>query len=125
MDNYVLVVDDQPDVRRLIMEVLDTIPAAGREAVNGEQALSIVRESTPRAIVLDLMMPVMNGFTFLTHLHGEKSSKTIPVILLSGVAEDGAQIRTLPGVVGVLKKGSFSIEELRTMLIAILESSTA
>jgi len=122
MENYVLVVDDHPDVRRLIMDVLDTMALTGREAVNGQEAIKIVQESLPSVIVLDLMMPVMNGFTLLTQLYSYKPGRTIPVILLSGLADD-AQMKRLPGVVGVLKKGGFTIEELREMLQVALAKS--
>jgi CheY-like chemotaxis protein len=114
-NDYVLVVDDHPDVRRLIVDVLDATGIVAREAVNGEQALRMVDEQLPRAIVLDIMMPVMNGFTLLTHLYSRKPDRTIPVILLSGVADD-RQMRALPGVVGVLRKGGFSVDELQAMM---------
>lgn len=119
MTDYVLVVDDHPDVRHLIKDVLETMRIPAREAVNGEQALAIVDQQLPSAIVLDLMMPVMNGFTLLTQLYNRRPGRTIPVILLSGVADD-QQMKALPGVVGVLKKGSFSVEELRSMMTLAL-----
>jgi CheY-like chemotaxis protein len=115
MSDYVLVVDDHPDVRHLIVDVLDTMGILGREAANGEQALQMVDEKMPRAIVLDLMMPVMNGFTLLTQLYNRTPGRTIPVILLSGLADDH-QMKVLSGVVGVLKKGSFTVDELRLMV---------
>jgi CheY-like chemotaxis protein len=120
MDDYVLVVDDHPDVRRLIMDVLEAMNITARQAMNGEQALEMVDEQLPRAIVLDLMMPVMNGFTMLTQLYNRRRGRPIPVILLSGVAND-QQMKALPGVVGVLKKGGFGIDELRSMLLIALE----
>ena len=119
MGDYVLVVDDYPDVRHLVVQLLNTMGVESQQAVNGEQALKMVDERMPRAIVLDLMMPVMSGFQMLTKLYNRKPNRTIPVILLSGVADDH-QMRMLPGVVGVLKKGSFSVEELRAMLLLAL-----
>jgi len=125
MENYVLVVDDNPDVRRLIMDVLDIMDVPGREAVNGQEALKMVQESLPRVIVLDLMMPVMNGFTMITQLYSYKPGRTIPVILLSGVADD-SQMKKLPGVVGVLRKGGFSVDEMQTLLkVALAKSEIA
>ncbi len=124
MENYVLVVDDSPDVRQLIVDVLDTMDIPTREAVNGRDGLKMVQESLPRAIVLDLMMPVMNGFTMLTQLYSYKPGRAIPVILLSGLADD-TQMRQLPGVVGVLKKGGFSVDELRALLTTALSGGQA
>src|SRR5258706_16304306 len=106
MDKYVLVVDDHPDVRQLILDVLATMKVPAKEAINGQEALNMLQEHQPSAIVLDIMMPVMNGFTFLTQMYASRPDRDIPVILLSGVADD-AQMRKLPGVVGVLRKGGF------------------
>jgi CheY-like chemotaxis protein len=116
---YVLVVDDYPDVRRLVVQLLATMGVEARQAANGKQALDMIGEETPRAIVLDLMMPVMSGFAMLTQLYNRKPGRTIPVILLSGVA-DSSQMKMLPGVVGVLKKGTFSVEDLRALLLRAL-----
>lgn len=122
MDNYVLVVDDQADVRQLIMDVLDSMDVPGKEAANGQQALYAIREQRPAAIILDIMMPVMNGFTLLSHLQLDKTIRAIPIILLSGIADNTPKMRNLPGVVHVIRKGGFSVNELRTALNRVLEN---
>lgn len=122
MDTYVLVVDDQVDVRQLIMDVLDSMDIPGREAANGQQALQAIREKRPGAIILDIMMPVMNGFTLLSHLQADKANRAIPIILLSGIADNTPKMRNLPGVVRVIRKGDFSVNELRSALSHVLES---
>ncbi|MGF1507436.1 MAG: response regulator [Anaerolineae bacterium] len=109
MDDYVLVVDDHPDVRKLVIDVLDVMGYAAQEAVNGQEALDVVAENKPNLIVLDLMMPVMDGFTTLTRLHADPTNRGIPVILLSAIAEDADSMKRLPGVKGVLRKGSFTL----------------
>ena len=121
MDGYVLVVDDQLDVRELIMDVLDSMGITGREAVNGVHALRIIQEKRPSAIVLDIMMPVMNGFTLLAHLQADRASRNVPIILLSGIADNTPQMRNLPGVIRVIRKGGFSVRELREALTLALE----
>jgi two-component system response regulator (stage 0 sporulation protein F) len=115
--NYVLVVDDYPDVRNMVVTLLSSMGIESRQAVNGAKALELIDEEMPVAIVLDLMMPVMSGFQMLTQLYNRKPHRAVPVILLSGVADD-QQMKVLPGVIGVLKKGAFSIEELRNLLLA-------
>lgn len=116
MRPYVLVVDDYPDVRSMVVTLLETMNVEARQAVNGAQALERCAEQWPIAIVLDLMMPVMSGFQMLTQLYNRNPQQTVPVILLSGVADD-QQMKALPGVIGVLRKGAFSIEDLRAMLV--------
>ena len=121
MADYVLVVDDYPDVRRLVAQLLETMGIESRQAVNGATALEMIEEQEPIAIVLDLMMPVMSGFAMLTQLNIRKPNSPIPVILFSGVADD-SQMKALPGVVGVLKKGAFGIEDLRGLLEKALDA---
>ncbi|MBN1429035.1 MAG: response regulator [Anaerolineae bacterium] len=121
MDGYVLIVDDQLDVRQLIIDVLDSMGIASREAVNGAHALRVIQEKRPSAIVLDIMMPIMNGFTLLAHLQSDKASRKIPIILLSGIADNTPQMRNLPGVIRVIRKGGFSVKELREALALALE----
>jgi len=125
MDSYVLVVDDQADIRQLIADLLDSMDIPGRMAANGQQALQVIREEKPSVIILDIMMPVMNGFTLLSHLQADKSNRAIPIILLSGVADDTPKKRNLPGVVRVIRKGGFSIGELRTALTQAVGSGPA
>ncbi len=114
--DYILVVDDDPDVRNLILEVLRLLGFEARKAVDGQQALQIVEEHPPQAIVLDLMMPTLNGFLTLTRQQRDRKSQPIPIILLSGLAETNCSMHKLPGVVGVMRKGDFSVEGLRTLL---------
>ena len=118
---YVLVVDDNMDVRMLLSDVLTMMELPNKHASDGAQALVAVQEERPSLIVLDLMMPVMDGFTFLTKLSSTLKNEHIPVVLLSAIAEDIDSMKNLPNVRGVLRKGSFSIGELRSMLENILE----
>ena len=118
MDNYVLVVDDNPDVQKLMLDILEAFDVEGRKAFNGQQALDMVWEAPPTVIVLDLMMPVMDGFTMLTHLQGNQASRQIPVILLSALVDssNNRHMQKFPGVIGVMAKGNFSIEAFRALL---------
>ena len=79
----VLVVDDDPVVLDLCRQLLEedgwTVTSAG----NGEIALSMMVSQTPDVILLDLMMPVMDGFTMLYHLRQDESTKDLPVIVLT------------------------------------------
>ena len=119
MCSYVLVVDDYPDVRNMVVTLLASMGVEARQAGNGAKALEMIDYETPLAVVLDLVMPVMSGFKMLTELYNRHPHPVIPVILLSGLA-DNQQMRTLPGVIGVLKKGAFSIEDLRALLVTAI-----
>lgn len=122
MADYVLVVDDDPDVLGLVMDVLEALDLEGRSAKDGQAALMEVYEEQPRAIVLDLMMPTMDGYHLIEKLQQTASGREIPIILLSALADNNdIQFRKLPGVVGVLSKGDFSMAKLQTLLTKALE----
>ena len=80
----VLVVDDEPTTRDLVRRVLAARGFAVREAGNGEAALAAVRERAPGLMVLDLMMPVMDGFDTLAALRADPATATLPVVVLTG-----------------------------------------
>jgi CheY-like chemotaxis protein len=114
---YVLVVDDDPNVRLLVQDALAVFDIPARAVKGGTDALEMVRQDPPRAIVLDLMMPVMDGFSVLAHLQREATSRRIPIIVLSALIDQTPQIERLPGVVGAMCKGAFSMEEFHKLLV--------
>ena len=116
MHDYVLIVDDDPDVRSFMSSSIDLYGMAARNAADGQQALAMIREQPPSAIILDLLMPAMSGFSTLSHLQNDPTSRSIPVIVVSGLAAAGGDVQRLPGVVGVMRKAAFSLDDLFTML---------
>lgn len=83
----IMVVEDSLDEAKLIQMDLE---GEGYEVVcasNGEEALEMVAPEKPDLIVLDVMMPKMDGFTFCSKLRSSPENKDIPVVLLTGVAE--------------------------------------
>ena len=115
-EKYILVVDDNSDVRTLVEDALQLFGLESRLAHNGSEALAMIEEATPSAIVLDLMMPNINGFSVLAMLHRAQAKAPIPVIVLSGLVDQAGHVARLPGVVGVMSKGDFNITRLRSLL---------
>jgi CheY-like chemotaxis protein len=116
--DYILIVDDDPDVIQLVRDVVETMdPIAIREAQDGQTALSLCAEARPAAIVLDLMLPVMDGFAVLDELQTMEQVKDVPIVVLSVLANDQMRrLREMPGVVGVMGKGDFQHARLRGLL---------
>ena len=79
----VLVVDDEPLVRELIAEVLRDAGYEVRTAPDGPTALGKVREHPPALVLLDQMMPVMNGWDFLRTCRDEELCEGVPILLMS------------------------------------------
>ena len=80
----VLLVDDDDDVRRAVCEVLTDEGYEVREATNGRDAMAMLGEWEPDAILLDLLMPEMDGWTFLAEQQEHPTLGRIPVIVMSG-----------------------------------------
>jgi len=112
---YVLVVDDDADIRET-MEL--TLALEGRTVVgaaDGEAALRRLRSGhgLPCVILLDLMMPGMNGFEFLAELHKREGGRSVPVVVLTARDLSGEERLRLNGYVEkVLQKGACSLEQL-------------
>jgi signal transduction histidine kinase/DNA-binding response OmpR family regulator len=117
----VLVVDDDTDVRELLRRALEQEGMTVVEAENGEQGLARISESMPDLVLLDLMMPVMDGFEFLQHLPEVAPEKSPPVIVLTAKILTEAESRELrAATVEVLSKGTEDAdtvaEEVRRLL---------
>jgi CheY-like chemotaxis protein len=113
-------VDDNPDVQELLTQVLTSLELSHRISSNGLEALKAVREEVPSLILLDLMMPEMNGFSFLTRLRGSAATKHVPVVVFSAAGQGATDLLRVQGVVKVMQKGNTSITELRDAIAEAL-----
>jgi len=83
----ILVVDDEPDARAFVRTVLQESGYEVICAANGSEALEKVTAESPDLVVLDVMMPEMDGLTCCAKLRSMPEHKGLPVVLLTGVAE--------------------------------------
>jgi CheY-like chemotaxis protein len=83
----ILVVDDDPTVRELVVRHLERGGFAAVTARGGQEGLRLVRELRPAAVTLDIMMPDLDGWTVLAAIKGDPELASIPVVLLSIVEE--------------------------------------
>ncbi len=112
-DCTVLVVEDDSSAREIMCRTLRKEGWTVAEAENGQAALELVRASSPQLILLDLMMPRMDGFEFLTALRKEKRWRAIPIVVVTAkdiTPEDKLFLNA--SVEKVLKKGAYSRDEL-------------
>jgi hypothetical protein len=110
-----LVVDDDPNVRGVLSRLLAEQSWEVEEAEDGVAALRRVAESAPTLILLDLMMPRMDGFDFVAQLRKNASWRHIPVVVLTAMDLGPEDLRRLNGgVERVLAKGAFSLDELKS-----------
>lgn len=84
----ILIIDDELNIREVITEVLILNNYQTKTAKNGQAALDILDDWIPDLIICDIMMPVMDGHTFLKIVHNDKILSTIPFIFMTGKTED-------------------------------------
>jgi hypothetical protein len=109
----VLVVEDDPATRELLRRLLESEGWTAATAENGRVALQALTRNTPSLILLDLMMPIMDGCQFATELRKHAAWRSIPVIVLTAKDLTPEDRRMLNGdVQGVLQKGALSRDEL-------------
>ena len=96
----VLVVEDNDDLRALYQDVMDLEGYSVLTAANGQEALSVLRAAAepPKLIILDLMMPVMDGWQFLDRVRGDEALRGIKVVVCSAAKD------LIPEGVPVLRK---------------------
>lgn len=108
-----LLIEDTADARDLIQRALEREGWSVSAADNGKSGLARLKEALPDIILLDLMMPEMNGFEFLTELRAKPEWKTIPVVVITAKELTKEERARLTGnVQGVLQKGLYTREEL-------------
>ena len=91
----VLVADDNPVSRELIREVLESDDCQIVEAADGKEALERTRLTHPDVVLLDVQMPVMDGFSVLQQLRQDPRSATLPIAAITAYAMRGDRERAL------------------------------
>ena len=88
MAQEVLVVEDEPDIRRLIVLHLERDGFRCRTASNGPEALREVRVVVPDLVVLDLMLPELDGLEVCRQLRRDATTATVPIIMLTAKSDE-------------------------------------
>jgi CheY-like chemotaxis protein len=107
------VVEDDADLREMMRRTLENGGWAVIEAANGRVALERLIEQRPELILLDLMMPEMDGFQFLEEVRTHEEWRSIPIVVVTAKDLTGEDHRRLStSVARVLQKGLYSREEM-------------
>jgi hypothetical protein len=120
-----LVVDDLPENRDLLRAALESDGWTVEEAGNGLEALDRVEQRRPDAILLDLMMPEMDGIAFVERLRTSERNRSIPVLVVTAKDITPADRQRLSGGVrAILQKGAVDMSELVSQTRALLSART-
>ena len=120
----ILVAEDDPNSRKLLDFRLKSVGHEVIFAVDGGEALEMVTKEKPELVLLDVIMPVMNGFQVLRKLKSQEETKNIPVIMLTSKAQEKDIVSGLEvGAVDYVTK-PFSFAELNARVNRALSSGS-
>jgi CheY-like chemotaxis protein len=95
----VLVVEDDLELRQSLIEILNDENFNTLEAADGREALELLKTTRPCLVLLDLMMPVVDGWQVLAEMRADPNLKTVPVCVITAIPQ-----RAPEGALKVLKK---------------------
>jgi CheY-like chemotaxis protein len=124
MTAKVLIVDDQEQIRRLVVGILNGEYEV-LEAASGEEALQVTREQLPDLVIMDILMPGMDGLTACSQIKSDPATAAIPVLVLTIIDyELNRRFAESLGADGYITK-PFTPDELRTKIAEHLKPATA
>jgi two-component system cell cycle response regulator DivK len=89
MGKRILVVEDQPDSRRIIRDMLAGTGYEIIEAEDGEEALAVIAKQRPDLILMDIQLPIMDGYTATRRIKADPALRSITIIAVTSYALDG------------------------------------
>ena len=91
MSKRILLVEDQPDNRQIIRDLLAATDYELTEAENGEQALAAVAKQRPDLILMDIQLPIMDGYEATRRIKADPALRSIPIIAVTSYALSGEE----------------------------------
>lgn len=90
---YILIVDDDPDILEGITMILESQPYRLATARDGMKCMEMIREQKPDLLILDLLMPRMDGWGVIREMRSEPGYAEVPILVLTTVVEDASRRR--------------------------------
>lgn len=121
--NKILVIDDDSAINELIKINLELIGYKVIQALDGVKGFALAKQELPNAILLDIMMPEVDGYTVAQRIRQNPETKNIPILMLTALSQLNDKVKGFDiGVDDYLTK-PFEMEELKVRLRAILKRS--
>jgi len=121
----ILIVEDDPLMSRMYQKIFKFEGYDVEMAANGEEGLEKVKSAKPTLILLDIMMPKMNGLEVLEKLKADPATKTIPVVVLTNLAgQSDAEKALSMGAIKYIIKSEYEPKQVANMVKEILAGAT-
>jgi CheY-like chemotaxis protein len=123
-DDLVLIGEDEPDNQIIMQTVVESLVGARAEvAGDGIAVLASVQRERPRMILLDLMMPGLDGFEVTRKLKGDPATASIPIVAISALARPDDREAALAAGCDEFVRKPFELDELEALINSYLERS--
>ena len=119
MKKRILIIDDEFGLADIVAQVLDDVGYDASVAINGRLGLDRLQEQGADLVLLDIMMPIMDGRAMLREMRNDARFKSVPVVLMTAVPE--ALPREEPSLHQAALVKPFSLEELFAVIRRFLE----
>jgi two-component system alkaline phosphatase synthesis response regulator PhoP len=90
---YILIVDDDPDILEGIVTILESQPYRLATAPDGKKCMALIAKEVPNLLILDLLMPRMDGWGVIREMRSEPRYAQVPILVLTTVVEDASRRR--------------------------------
>ncbi|HEY1755304.1 MAG TPA: response regulator [Bryobacteraceae bacterium] len=121
----IVIADDDPISRGLMRDVLEPQSYEIFEASNGEEALAMIAETRPDLVLLDIQMPVLDGFEVLRKLRNDVRFHDLPVAFVTALAMASDRERALSIGSNAYITKPINVSALRTQVRTLLEAANA
>jgi two-component system cell cycle response regulator DivK len=112
MNKRILVVEDQPDNRQIIRDMLAPTDYEITEVEDGEQALAVIAKQRPDLILMDIQLPIMDGYTAVSRIKADPALRSIPIIAVTSYALNGEEKKARaagcdPGLIAAVHESAY------------------
>ena len=121
----ILVVEDDPDLRRILKLQLESQNYEVHEAENGAEGFKAIQKETPDCVILDLMMPVMDGFGFLKRVRSIMDTREVPIIILTASEDERNRVRGFQYQANSYMSKPYDLEELTAEVEQLMAMAVA
>ncbi|MFH0882110.1 MAG: HD domain-containing phosphohydrolase [bacterium] len=117
----ILIADDDPSTLDLLSEMIKNLGYQPQLATNGEEAIELLRENPPDLVLSDVMMPRMDGFELCKRIKSERSTRLIPVVLLTGLGSTEDRVMGIEAGADDFISKPFHLSELSARVHSLLK----
>ena len=121
----ILVVEDDPDLRRILKLQLESNNYVVTEAENGAEGFQAIQDDIPDCVILDLMMPVMDGFGFLKRVRSIMDTREVPIIILTASEDERNRVRGFQYQANAYMSKPYDLEKLTAEVDKLMSAAAA